>query len=121
MANQDESTVRHGDNKEDAVESFKRLFVAAFGEDFRPPPSVGDGSDSASDDSEEGSDEGDVETPEQRAERLKEISETEVSTEYTSSPQYRVAVSEFDPDDTDPQPAEHWVYNDPEFEEHGNF
>lgn len=89
-----------------------------------------DGKDIPSDDqqhldtqrpNEEGSDEGEPSEAEIRAAELKTIDETEISDEAETTTLYRRAVSDFDPNETEVQLAEHWVYRDEELERDGYF
>lgn len=60
-------------------------------------------------------------TDERIEEKRKALEHTEISDEYETTPFYRRAVAEFDPDDTRPQLAEFWVFRDPEYERDGYF
>ena len=70
---------------------------------------------------EKGSDQRTPTQAELRAAELEEIDNTEISEEHTTTSLYRRAVSDFDPKETEPQLAEHYVYRDDEFERDGYF
>lgn len=70
---------------------------------------------------EETDDERTAREAEERAAELKEIDETEISNTHQTSALYRRAVSDFDPNETEPQLAEHWIETDDELERFGYF
>lgn len=81
----------------------------------------GDGHPSSNEPHPERSDEREPTPAELRAAELEEIDATEISQDHTTSTVYRRAFSDYDPEITDEQICEHWVYRDAEYERDGNF
>lgn len=119
MENKNDPKVRIKDDREGNLED-----ETSHGSN--PGDTVGgkDRSDSRSSDaSERGSEDGDARAagPESEADPFEAIDSTEVSREHRTSALYRRAVSDYDPDELQPQLLEHYVFHDPEFDRDGYF
>ena len=119
MADKDESQLR-SDSAQTLAGEIERLTNRYTSEN--DTTDVEDQRSSTSDTTrEETDDERIAREAEERAEQLKEIDETEISHTHQTSALYRRAVSDFDPHETEPQLAEHWVETDDELERFGYF